>query len=186
MSLPQSQPPPQSTSNPYDFSNASAFSNQFTAPEQPPSVPTRSAARPQSHVYTSSGDYGIADNPFADDAYGPGSPQKPSALFSDRGANTPSPRPPQGYPGNQYPQELPSEHHRPGPYNPNYQPTPSYMHRQESSAEHVTMHGGSTPPPAIAPNGNSSYPSSNAYGSNPVSPIDETQAVGRRMNDMHI
>ncbi|KIW70254.1 hypothetical protein, variant [Phialophora macrospora] len=182
---PQTQPPPQSEMGQYDFSNAANFSNQFSAPA-PPSVPTRSAARPPSHVYTSSGDYGVADNPFADDAYGPGSPQKPSALFSDRNTDTPSPRPPQGYSANPYVHELPSEHNRPGPYNAGYQPTPSYMHRQESSAEHVTMHGGGPPPATTVANGNSPYPPSTTYGSNPVSPIDDTQAVGRRMNDMHI
>jgi hypothetical protein len=182
---PQTQPPPPAESGPFDFSNAANFSNQFSAPA-PPSVPTRSAARPQSHVYTSSGDYGVGDNPFADDTYGPGSPQKPNALFSDRNTETPSPRPPQGYSANPYAQELPSEHNRPGPYNAGYQPTPSYMHRQESSAEHATMHGGGPPPAAAATNGNSSYPTSTMYERNPVSPIDDTQAVGRRMNDMHI
>jgi hypothetical protein len=178
----QNQLPADSSSNPYDFSNAGTFSNQFSAPQQPP-VPTRSTARPQSHAYSSSADYGIADNPFADDAYGPGSPQKERALHTDQDGSEISSRPPQGSSGNQYPQELPSEHNRPGPYNAGYQPTPSYIHRQESSADHVTMHGGSPPPSATAPNGNSAYTASSRYESHPVSPIDDTQ---RRMNDMHI
>ncbi len=181
-SHPQSQP--QSTGGQFDFSNAGSFSNQFSAPAEAPSVPTKSAARPPSHVYTSSGDYGVPDNPFADDAYGPGSPQKPNALFSDRSNNTPSPRLSQGYSPNPYAQELPSDHSRPG-YNAGYQPTPSYMHRQESSAEHVTMHGGSPPPPTTAPNANTSYTPTSNYD-HAVSPIDDTQGVGRRMNDMRI
>jgi hypothetical protein len=32
------------------------------------------------------------------------------------------------------------------PYHPGYQATPSYMHRQESSEAHLTMHGGAVPP----------------------------------------
>jgi hypothetical protein len=173
-------PNPTSTSSPYDFANAAAFSNQFSAPQQPP-VPTRSAARPQSHAYSSSADYGVADNPFADDAYGPGSPQRPSAHETAS-----SPRQSQNYSGTQYPQELPSEQHRPGPYNPGYQPTPSYLHRQESSADHYTMHGGSPPPPATVPNDSSPYPPSSTYGSNTVSPVEDPQGIGRRMNDMHV
>ncbi|KAJ9616438.1 hypothetical protein H2200_000156 [Cladophialophora chaetospira] len=177
---------PPSNAGPYDFSSAGTYSNQFSAPTEAPSVPTRSAARPQSHVYTSSGDYGVADNPFADDAYGPSSPHKPSALFSDRSNNTPSPRLSQGYSSNQHAQELPSEQSRPGSYNAGYQPTPSYMHRQESSVDHLTMHGGSPPPSATAPNGNTAFLPTSNYGNTPVSPVDETHGVGRRMNDMHI
>lgn len=184
---PQSQPPSNAASGPFDFSSAAAFSDQFSAPESRPSVPTRSAARPPSHVYSSSADYGVADNPFADDAYGPGSPAQPKTHTDHTDINTSSPRASQRYSGTQYPQELPSEHHRPGPYNSTYQPTPSYMHRQESSADHLTMHGGSPPTSAVeAPNGNTSLPASSTYGSShPVSPIDETQAVGRRVNDLH-
>ena len=180
----QSQHQAPSPSSPYDFSSAGSFSNQFSAPQQAPSVPTRSAARPPSHVYSSSADYGVAENPFADDAYGPGSPQKPTAQASEPNENAVS-RPPQVYSGDQYPQEMPSEHSRRGPYNANYQSTPSYLHRQESSADHLTMHGGGPPPPTAVSNGNQSYPAGSAYDG-PVSPIDETHGVGRRMNDMHI
>ncbi|OAL39071.1 hypothetical protein AYO20_01822 [Fonsecaea nubica] len=177
-------PPPQTSQNPYDFSNAAALSSAFAAPEQPPPVPTR--VRPQSHAYSSSADYGVADNPFDDDAYGSPQPQARSNALFDRNQNTPSPHLPQQYATNQYPQELPSDQQRPGPYNAGYQPTPSYVHRQESSAEHLTMHGGGPTTGATAPNGGSSYPTSGPFGSNPVSPIDETQGVGRRMNDLHI
>ncbi|KIY02435.1 uncharacterized protein Z520_02574 [Fonsecaea multimorphosa CBS 102226] len=183
MGAPQNPTPPTSQ-NPYDFSHAAAFSSAYAAPEQAPPVPTR--VRPVSHAYSSSADYGVAENPFADDGYGaPQSQARSNALF-DRPQNTPSPNPPQQYSTNQHPQELPSDQHRPGPYNPGYQPTPSYIHRQESSADHLTMHGGSPPSSATAPNGRSSYPPSSGYGSNPVSPVDETQGVGRRMNDLHI
>ncbi|ETI19854.1 hypothetical protein G647_08868 [Cladophialophora carrionii CBS 160.54] len=182
----ETQAPPQPNAGPYDFSSAANFSNQFSAPAPPPSLPTRSTARPQSHVYTSSGDFGVAENPFADDAYGPGTPQRPAALFSDRNADTPSPRPAQGHSANPHVHELPSEHDRPGPYNAGYQPTPSYMHRQELSAEQVTMHGGGPSPAATVTNGSSSHPQGGMYGSHPSSPVDDTQAVGRRMNDMHI
>lgn len=162
----------------YDFS-----SDAFTASDPAPPVPDR--VRPQGHGYSSSADYGVGDNPFADDAYSadPGASQKPQALF-DQSENAP-PSQPQQYSGNQYSNDLSSEHHRPGPYNAGYQPTPSYMHRQESSAEHVTMHGGNSPP---TQNGQHQPDpmSANVYGNNPVSPIDETQGVGHRMNDLRI
>lgn len=35
-----------------------------------------------------------------------------------------------------------------GPYQQDYHPTPSYVHRQDSAANHLTMHGGASPPPA--------------------------------------
>lgn len=179
-------PPAPSNSGPYDFSGAGTYSNQFSAPTEAPSVPTRSAARPQSHVYTSSGDYGVADNPFADDAYGPSSPHKPTALFTDRSNNTPSPRLSQGYSSNQHPQELHGEQSRPGPYNAGYQPTPSYMHRQESSVDHLTMHGGSPPPSETAQNASTAFSPTSNYDNTPVSPVDGNQGLGRRMTDMHI
>ena len=178
----QNQVPPEPVSSQYDFANASAFSNQFSAPEQPP-VPTRSTARPTSHAYSSSADYGVGENPFSDEAYGPSSPRKPTELQSD---HSPPSRAPQGYSSNHYPQEMPSEQARPGPYNAGYQPTPSYVHRQESSADHLTMHGGSPPPSASVANGNSSNPPGSTYGSNPVSPVDDPHGVRQRMGDMHI
>lgn len=188
--VPPPGPPPgargavrnQSPTTSYDFANT------YTTLEQAPPVPTR--VRPQSHVHSSSADYGVADNPFADDAYGAGppplqaplQPQRQQGLF-DRGEDTASP-PSQQYPGNQYANELPSEHNRPGPYNAAYQPTQSYVRRQESSTEYVTMHGGSSHP-ATSQNGQYQPPPS-GYGSNPVSPVEETEGVGRRMNDLHI
>ncbi|KIX07233.1 uncharacterized protein Z518_01886 [Rhinocladiella mackenziei CBS 650.93] len=136
------------------------YSNAYSAPEQPPPVPTR--VRPQSQAYASTAAYGVAENPFSDDEYGDGSeqPKRSNPLF-DRSENTPSPRP-QQVAGNQYASELSAEHHAPASYNTNYQSSQTY-------------------PSQTAP-----HQSNVGYGSYPVSPIDDTQEVGRRVNDLHI
>jgi hypothetical protein len=129
----------------------------------------------------------VGENPFADDGYyGEGGsssppPKKSSNGLFDRGGNTPSPQPHE-LSGNQYIGELSGEpQQRPGPYNAEYQPTQSYMHRQDSSTAHITMHGGS------AHQNPSSHPQSiPEYGASPVSPVDDAEGVGRRMNDLHI
>ncbi|KIW18874.1 hypothetical protein PV08_03163 [Exophiala spinifera] len=156
--------PPPSTE--YDYADA------YSAPEQAPPIPQR--VRPQSQSYA----YGVPENPFTDDAYGQtGVQQQPSRNLIDLGEDTPSTQPQ----GNQFSNESSVAQSRPGPYGTDYQPTQSYMARQDSSAAHLTMHGGT--PPSSA--GNQTQ-TNGAYGSSPVSPVDERETVGRRMNDMRI
>ncbi|KIW55029.1 hypothetical protein, variant [Exophiala xenobiotica] len=151
----------------YDYADA------YSAPEQAPPIPQR--VRPQSQAFA----YGVPENPFTDDA-GNGPDQKQSNGLIDLSDETPPSRAQQSS-GNQFISELSSEQHRPGPYNANYQPTQSYMARQDSSAAHLTMHG-SSPPPSASEQREHNGP----YGSNPVSPVDGSENIGRRMNDMRI
>ncbi|KAK7897857.1 hypothetical protein LTR67_004488 [Exophiala xenobiotica] len=151
----------------YDYADA------YSGPEQAPPIPHR--VRPQSQSYA----YGVAENPFADDA-GNGPDQKQSDGLIDFSDETPPSRPQQSS-GNQFISELSSEQHRPGPYNSNYQPTQSYMARQDSAAANLTMHGSSPPP-----NAGEQREHNGPYGSNPVSPVDGPEKIGRQMNDMRI
>lgn len=152
----------------YDYADA------YAAPEQAPPVPQR--VRPQSQSYA----YGVPENPFTDDAYGQTGAQKQSGgSLIDLSEDTPSAQPHQSR-GNQFSNEPSSEQPRPGPYNTAYQPTQSYMARQDSSAAHLTMHGGSPP------GAGGQTQTNGVYGGNPVSPVDEPESVGRRMNDMRI
>lgn len=165
----QNQAPPTS----YDYPNASAYS----APEQPPPIPNR--VRPQSGGYSSTTAYDVSENPFADDAYGaaPPQPKRSNGLF-DRSEETPSSQPPP-LSGTQYVSELGGEPSRPGFSNANYQPTQSYMQRQDSSAAHITMHGGSPPP--TQPGG---AQAAGGHASDPAGPEDSE--VGRQMNDLRL
>ena len=125
-----------------------SYENAYSVPSQPPRSPPR--VQPEEPMYgspvspikpapTSSAQYGVAENPFSDDAYatdGPPQQQQPPqqkySLF-DRAKHHISSGPPQSA-------EQPE---RPGAF----QGTPSYVQRQDSSANNFTMHGGSPPPP---------------------------------------
>ena len=128
---PPSQRQPQQT---YDYEDA------YSAPSQPPPIPTRN--RPESQnitspvspiAPTSTAAYGVAENPFADDAYAADSqPQQQKYSLFDRAKHHIS----SGGPQKDEQTERPSA---------GFQGTPSYMHRQESSTNNITMHGGSPP-----------------------------------------
>ncbi|KIW43805.1 uncharacterized protein PV06_04870 [Exophiala oligosperma] len=151
------------------------YADAYSAPEQAPPIPQR--MRPQSQSYA----YGVPENPFTDDAdEQPGAQKQSSGGLIDFSEDSPSTLPQQA-PGNQFSNESSSAQPRPGPYNIDYEPTQSYMARQDSSAAHLTMHGGSPPHSAGGPT-----KTNGAHGSNPVSPVDEPETVGRRMNDMRI
>lgn len=162
----------QSTHSPTtSFDYASAYAAPSGPPprqyEQAPPVPER--VRPQSPNYSqppvaASSAYGVSENPFADDAYGDDSnaTKRPNALF-DRNQAIPSLEP------------LQLEQNRPGPgvsSTNTYQPTPSYIQRQDSAAAHITVHGASPPP--------------NQFGQDPVSPIDDTHGTGKKFNELRI
>lgn len=113
-----------------------------------------------SHNVNSSADYGVGNNPFEDDAYAEAPPRQYSLFNRNNQTNL-------------QPQEADS---RPG----GLPTTQSYLNRQDSAANHVTMHGGS-------PTRNNTDTQSSTYSrSNPVSPIDESTGVAQRMNDLRV
>jgi len=64
------------------------------------------------------------------------------------------------------------------PYNGGYQTTPSYIGRQDSATNNLTMHGASPPPEERQ---------AGATGRDPVSPLDaETYGVQRRMQNLNV
>jgi hypothetical protein len=151
-------------SDDYAYASPPAPSNAYpsfpSSTQPPPPVPVRN------HIRTASTEYGVAENPFSDSnsvppAGPPPSQQKSYSLFPD---NNPNSIPEDTDMDNMYdppshnsalPQPLePSRplsssnaRPAPAPYDAGYQPTPSYMHRQDSAAGHLTMHGGASPPP---------------------------------------
>ncbi|KAI1619636.1 hypothetical protein EDD37DRAFT_642765 [Exophiala viscosa] len=154
------------------------YDHADSASEQRPPVPDR--ARPPTDSYVSTSAYGVSENPFADDAYGEGpNTSKTSNGLIDFSEDTPS-APSQQSVGNQHISELAGDQQRPGPYSSEYKPTPSYMHRQDSSVANLTMHGGS--PPA----GLNGQGQNGPHETGPVSPVYEAEGVGRRMNDLRI
>lgn len=149
---------------------ANAYPSFPHSSQPPPPVPIRN------HIRTSSNDYGVAENPFADTnsvvapAGPPPSQQKNSNYYSLFPGSEPNNSIPEDSnnmydpPSHTYgeskaalPQPLEPSRPQfgssnlrpaPAPYDAGYQPTPSYMHRQDSAAGHLTMHGGASPPPA--------------------------------------
>jgi GAT domain len=138
--FPPPGPPPSQRQLPQTFN----YEDGYSAPSGPPPVPIRNHPESQTITIpvspvapTSSAAYGVAENPFADDAYAADSqpPQQKYSLF-DRAKHHISPSQTQPEPPSQTQTSRPSQ----------FQPTPSYTHRQESSENNVTMHGGSHPP----------------------------------------
>lgn len=142
--------PPQPPNVQVPATNGSGFgqpnfprNEQFSPPPGPP--PGAKGAFQSQQGYTTAQNNGVpAENPFADDAAYE-QPQNQYSLFG-KANNTPatqqlnpgygSPPPQQTDATANYPAQL-----RPGGYNA----TPSYLHRQESAANHITMHGASPP-----------------------------------------
>ncbi|RVX72754.1 hypothetical protein B0A52_04153 [Exophiala mesophila] len=163
--------PPHSPSSSFDYASAYAAPSgppprSYEAPSQTPAVPER--PQPPSQGYApppvaATTAYGVSENPFDDDAYGenPSASQRSHGLFGQsQGASS-----------------SPTDQQRPGPgvYNSNtYQPTPSYVQRQDSAAAHITVHGASPPP--------------NQMEQDPVSPIQDNgpDGAGKKFNDLRI
>lgn len=150
---------------PLPLAPANAYPSFPQSAQPPPPVPARN------HIRSVSNEYGVAENPFTDEnsvnppSGPPQSQQKNSySLFPDDNREPSSTQdnmydPPSHGESNPSLQQ-PLEPSRPqsggfsssrpatGPYDATYQPTPSYMQRQDSAANHLTMHGGASPPPA--------------------------------------
>ena len=128
----QAQPQPPQRGQTYEYENA--YSSPPRAPKPMESPPTsQPLASP-----TSAAAYGVAENPFADDSEAAEPPQQKSYSMLDRASHhitTSSPT----KENNTSNGDLDT---RPG----TYQPTQSYIHRQDSSLNTLTMHGGSPPP----------------------------------------
>lgn len=156
-------PPP---SRRLDNMNASGFipapvspprdSRAFEAAPISPERFTQRATHQQPVPTTAASEYGVSENPFADhNAYAVPAPvaQPLSNSYSaiDQTANqTRTPRMPiydrtttAELDANPYPTPPVTSQARPG-YVDGYGPTNSFMHRQESSADHLTMHGADT------------------------------------------
>ncbi|KAL2435073.1 hypothetical protein ABEF95_012842 [Exophiala dermatitidis] len=153
-----------------EATNSHGHSGVYSATETAPPLPTR--VRPQSQAAT----YGVGDNPFADDAYGPDSPRHNKSNTSYNLVDiddTPSPVHQDSFPP-QHDTENSKEHHQVNPY----RTTSDYMHRQDSPTAHGGIHGtgaGHVLAHQDQPN--------NERATDLISPVDDT---GRRMNDMHI
>lgn len=153
-----------------DYSPAQPQANAYEQPYQQhePVSPQRTHQRGNSATL----DYGVSENPFADDnAYaapsGPppsqSEPQQPQqnsnsySLFNRAAGQLRDPNSPTQNSARPVTAELDSSSYpvpppqsdrgsesRPG-YHSGWQPTPSFMHRQESSEAHITMSGASPP-----------------------------------------
>lgn len=126
---------------------ASAYPSFPRSSQPPPPVPLRN------HTRTASSEYGIAENPFTDDSSvqppsGPPPQQKSYTLFPEDNEDQMYDPPSHGERNPELQQPLQPSRPHSGPYQQGYQPTPSYVHRQDSAANHLTMHGGASPPPA--------------------------------------
>lgn len=147
------------------YGRSSPVNEQFVAPPGPP--PGRTMNNQQSNYQTqpsqytgptTAANYQGTENPFSDAAGYETQPQQHQqqqhqqnySLFG-RGPNQPPQRPdstsnPYGQPDTEdlYSQsQAPPQ--RPGVANQGFVPTPSYMHRQDSAAANITMHGASPP-----------------------------------------
>lgn len=142
----------------------SPLRQEFTAPTGPPpgrqtnSVysdyqlqGSNNTATAGSTVPAASANYGVSENPFSDEA-DIEKPQQPNYSLFGRSTNaTSSSTTPQmsahAAPGTDdlYEGSVGSPQ-RPTAYNPGFVSTPSYVHRQDSAAAHLTMHGASPPP----------------------------------------
>jgi hypothetical protein len=156
-------------SDDYKYSSPPAPANAYPSFPQttqpPPPVPIRN------HIRTVSSEYGVAENPFADSnsvnanpPSGPPASQQKNSYSLFPGSNEPTgpennmydpPSHGDSNPALSQPLEPSrpqsggvSSRPAPGAYDQGYQPTPSYVHRQDSAANHLTMHGGASPPPA--------------------------------------
>lgn len=171
----RSHQPPHSPSSSFDYASAYAAPSgppprSYEPPSQTPAIPERAQAPSQGYSQppvAATTAYGVSENPFADDAYGEdkSTQQRSHGLFGqNQGASSQT-------------TQSQADQQRPGPgvySSSTYQPTPSYVQRQDSAAAHITVHGASPPP--------------NQTQQDPVSPIhdDGTDGAGRKFNDLRI
>ena len=156
--------------------------NNNSAYTSPPPIPTRSRPISQDPAApTRTLDYGVAENPFADTPPEQQRPQQKSYSLFDRPSQT-TPPPAQG--SVQYYEDTPTRYSQQAPpqksfepYNPGYRSTPSYMNRQESATNNLTMHGASQQPDEGRANG---------MGRIPTSSADQTSETQRRIGDMRV
>jgi hypothetical protein len=146
----------------------------------PPPIPTRVRPISQDHgAPTRTLDYGVAENPFADIPPEQQRPQQKSYSLFDRPSQT-TPPPAQSSvqyyedTSTRYSQQAPPQNSH-EPYNQGYRSTPSYMNRQESAINNLTMHGASPQPDDSRANG---------MGRIPISPVDQISDTQRRIGDM--
>jgi hypothetical protein len=168
--------------------NNFASNNAYSSP---PPIPARSRPMFLDHATpTRTLDYGVAENPFADTHPEPQKPQQKSYSLFDRPSQTTPPPPqestqyseePEASSSKQVPVQKPYE-----PYNPGYRSTPSYIDRQDSAANNLTMHGASPPPAQGQPEqtgrtlGNSVDKTNERTGRTPGNSVDKTnERTGR-------
>ena len=130
LSAPPPLPPHPSQPSPPAISTSASL---YPPPQQPSRASSNAFAAP---IPASNGGTYLPpqSNPF-DDSNADGNSAEapaPSAALTPPTNGTTSLSPPNNDPSS-------------AAYHPAYRPTPSYVHRQESSAEHVTMHGASAP-----------------------------------------
>ena len=159
-----SQPQPQRAYSGYNAGTPQQGSENTYGPPPGPPPNARGAVRSQDYGYNSStvdenrqfapqttqtAHYGVADNPFSDDAALPPPPpqQKTYNLFDN---SYPSSQPTGTHSG--YEQQQPQQQQTDSIYSQSQRPaggwggTQSYMNRQESATTNLTMHGASPPP----------------------------------------
>lgn len=161
-------PPPSARGAVRDQSATGAYdeSNPYSPRGTAPPLPTR--VRPPSQAAA----YDVGENPFADEAYGPGSPQRHERnLLYDRSTNSPSP-PAQNKAGYHYTNELGSGQER----SDLYDSTQGHVQTPTPPAAHGPIHGSSFQP-------NHNGQTGVAHGNNPSSPVDD---AGRKLNDLHM
>ena len=156
--------------------------NDNSAYTSPPPIPTRSRPISQDPAApTRTLDYGVAENPFADTPPEQQRPQQKSYSLFDKPSQT---TPPPAQSSVQYYEDTPTRYSQQAPpqksfepYNPGYRSTPSYMNRQESATNNLTMHGASQQPDEGRANG---------MGRIPTSSADQTSETQRRIGDMRV
>jgi hypothetical protein len=176
--VPPSGPPP-AAMGAIRTNDSGVLNNNF-AYAPPPPIPARSRPISQDHAApTRTLDYGVAENPFADTPPEQQRPQQKSYSLFDRPSRT---TPPPAQSSVQYyedtstrysQQATPQNSH--DPYQPGNRSTPSYMNRQESAINNLTMHGASAQPDERRLNG---------MGRIPTGPADQTSDTRRRIEDM--
>ena len=162
--------------------NEYGVQNNNSAYTSPPPIPVRARPISQDHAApTRTLDYGVAENPFADTPPEQQRPQQKSYSLFDRPSQT---TPPPAQSSVQYYEDIPTRYSQQAPpqksfepYTPGYRSTPSYMNRQESATNNLTMHGASQQPDEGRPNG---------MGRIPTSPADQTSEAQRRIGDMRV
>lgn len=114
--------------------------------------------------------YGVAENPFSDTAAQPPlQPPKSYNLFDDAYPGRPTPPPQSNYPQPSQTSGGYSEPQRPVPF----AGTESYMHRQESAMNNLTMHGASPPP-------------DRQQTESPTGAMDDVNGVQNRMDNLRV